>query len=63
MIAKDAMVARDAMVPRDAMVSLECFKFKCELVQDTEPASLSWVPPIILGAQKASPLSQAGASY
>lgn len=57
------MIAKDAMVARDAMVSLECFKFKCELVQDTEPASLSWVLPVILGAQKTSPLSQAGASY
>lgn len=45
------------------MVSLEGFKFRCELVQDTEPASPSWVLSIILGAQKGSPLSQAGASY
>lgn len=57
------MIAKDVMVPRDAMVSLEGFKFRCELVQDTEPASLSWVLPVILGVQKALPLSQAGASY
>lgn len=57
------MIAKDAMVPRYAMVFPECFMFKCEFVQDTEPASLSWVLPVILGAQKASPQIQAGVSY